>query len=105
MQSGFLTAKTRASSPADRHPVLASLAIPPFVPSPLFASGHVQTLVASCTRVGHLGPGERVLIPIEGGSLVARHHRAGEGSSGCVMVIHGIIGDAHESFVRRTARL
>ncbi|MEO7093417.1 MAG: alpha/beta fold hydrolase, partial [Polyangiales bacterium] len=82
------------------------LVVPPFEPAPLFRGAHAQTVLVPYLPAKR-EVGERITVPIEGGALTGRLHRA-MGSAparACVLVLHGIAGTADEPFVHRTARL
>jgi predicted alpha/beta-fold hydrolase len=81
--------------------------VPPFVAHPMLAGGHAQTVVVPWLPAPRMEEGERVAVPIEGGHLAGRLHRARSplGARGCVLVLHGIAGTSREPFVLRTAHL
>jgi uncharacterized protein len=84
--------------------VLSCLIVPRFEPAPLFRGGHAQTVLVPYLPAKREA-GERVVVPIDGGALTGRLHRAAIPARGCVLILHGIAGTADEPFVHRTARL
>jgi predicted alpha/beta-fold hydrolase len=83
---------------------LRLLEVPPFHPPPFLASAHLQTIVVPTLPAGPGAVGERVRVPIAGGTLAGHLHRV-PNAKGCVVVLHGIAGTANEPFVLRVARL
>jgi len=89
------------------HPSLAALRVPAFLPAPgPLANAHVQTVLVPYLPAPR-AQGERVAIPIEGGSLAAYLDRAtpGRDARACALLIHGIAGTADEPFVLRLSHL
>jgi predicted alpha/beta-fold hydrolase len=77
---------------------------PAFVAAPGLSNPHLQTILSALVMPRSLDAGECVLVPLAGGSLDVRLHRAAGGAPrGAVLLLHGAGGSIDEAYVRRTA--
>jgi hypothetical protein len=69
-----------------------------WIPGPFLQS------CAACLGAPRGLAAERVEVPVEGGRLVGRLHRAPGSARGAALVLHGAAGSGDEAFVLRTAQ-
>lgn len=83
---------------------MSATALPPFVPHPLLAGFHRQTLAAALLGGRAAGARPRILRVDARNAVLALEHAGPSPSAPVLLLLHGLAGSADSPYMRRSAR-